>query len=381
MGVANSVYAKLTWGGYAQLTWSLSLVLTKVLQEAAAAVTARRSVSIPRESARNSPSPMKPPQSTLEDMVFVPVPAAATEDVPMATEQPPVEGTNQDKAVEEAPTEKRPRFKKCQGCGMRTTQCICLDNKTTMDNLAKDFVKAVRESMSQEDKPKDSPAEVPKKAKKTVQQKTSTRKAPQPKPPQPPQEELSDSETASEVYSDDLTEDESTTQKGFPMEGCASRYAHFWQEPSKLQDPQTWLESIWSEGTMDVQAYQTWLAAMNEYWEWKPNPQKPSERLRNVILYNIQMWVMYVPNPVDPDEAALMWAVTNVDQLMIQRAFDKGDAKAAQLFGARLRAQQQSDRYRPLRISTRSKRSTRKRSSATSRRTTRTRRGSKSCSA
>ena len=35
--------------------------LTKVLQEAAAAVTARRSVSIPRESARNSPSPMKPP--------------------------------------------------------------------------------------------------------------------------------------------------------------------------------------------------------------------------------------------------------------------------------------------------------------------------------
>lgn len=330
--------------------------IAKVCTEAANAVAARMSVSLDRED----PSPFRFAEVDLQDPEIAPAfvsvgditkakspPATA----PNAADEHPLKPATPDpQPVKQVEPEKRQRFKKCHGCGLRETNCVC--HGILASTTGKELVQRVKASLEREQVQSEAEKEqeskpskilLPKPEPKPAKVESKTMKPKLKKQVTPAESSTSDEESS--VCSDD-----SVVSKHHPnlVEGRDSAYAHFWQDPARLQEPLSWLEAIWSEGHMNMQAYQMWLSAMQQYWGWKMTPTKPSERLTNALLFNLQMWVIHVPDPSEPSESVLTWATMNVDNLMIQRAFDKGDKDAAQVFSARLQSQEQSERYKSL---------------------------------
>jgi hypothetical protein len=289
--------------------------LRNIADKAVATVTARKSVSVPRDQ---SPEPEKPTKKDID---------AKTPD-PVKTPPPP--------PPLPAQPETRVRYKKCPGCTMRTSNCIC--SSMLSAGSAAEIVKLVRQSAAREtdegvelEKP-DAAKKKPKKTDKPKKEPEVAKKSPD------------DSDSFRDSESD--TESETATATGFPTEGRDSTYAHYWAKPSRLQDPTTWLQAVYEDGELNQAAFHALVQQLDRFGGYKEDPQSASDRLRNILLFNLQSWIRFAPE--DPPESYLDVATHNLDQLMIQKAFDRGNTKSATKFMKRLEASEHSDRYRSL---------------------------------
>lgn len=238
--------------------------------------------------------------------------------------------------MEEPAAEIRVRHKKCPGCTMRTSNCIC--QSLVSAKTAAQIVKAVKSSLGREAEEEDIPAPTKSTQKRKALKLPATEKHQEPKGKTPAPESDSDLQ-ASESEAEG-------TASFFGGEGRDSTYAFFWAKPSRMQDPTLWLSTMFEDGELNVTAFQHFSAQLEKFAGFKEDPQSSSDRLRNALIFNLQAWVRFAP--VDPPAAYLEVATFNLDQLMIQKAFDRGNSKAATKFALRLSASEHSDRYRGL---------------------------------
>jgi hypothetical protein len=198
-------------------------------------------------------------------------------------------------------------------------------------------VKTVRKSLAREEPTTAEDAKVkPKqtaKAAKTKAEPERTKKSP-----------AADDSDSFASDSESMSGESATS--GFQPEGRDSAYAHFWAKPSRMQDPELWLETLMEDGELDQRGYQQFSAALERFGGYKEDPQSSSDRLRNLIVFSLQSWIRFAPQ--EPSQGYLEVATHHLDQLMIQKAFDQGNAKAATKFAKRLEATDHSDRYRQL---------------------------------